>query len=345
MAESATTMYTVSPSPHVHSGASVRSLMRDVLIALTPALVAAVFHFGFDAVRLVAVCVGSCVGVEALCRRAMQRPVRVALADLSAVVTGLLLAFNLPPSLPTWMAVAGSVFTIGLAKQAFGGLGYNPFNPALAGRAFLLISFTGRMTTWHAARLPERWSLGGLSADAVTTATPLGMVKEAVQDGAALPIAMDGATTVEYLLGNMGGCIGEVSALALIVGGLYLLCRRCISWHVPVSYLGTVALLATAVWLIRPAAAMPPHFHLLTGGLMLGAFFMATDMVTTPVTPKGLLLFGAGCGLLTMVIRLAPTGIYPEGASFAILLMNALTPLINRATRPRVFGHRAGEKP
>ncbi len=314
--------------------------MFDVIVALMPALLAAVYFFGFDAIRLVAVCVASCVGAEALCRKAMGRPVKTALVDLSAVVTGLLLAFNLPPSLPSWMAVLGSVFAIGIAKQAFGGLGYNPFNPALAGRAFLLISFTGRMTAWHAARLPERWSFGGLTADALTGATPLGMVKEAVRAGDPLPVAMDGATTVRFLLGDMGGCIGEVSALALIVGGLYLLYRRCITWHVPVCYLGTAAVFSAIHWMVDPAAAMPPHFHLLTGGLMLGAWFMATDMVTTPVTTRGLIVFGIGCGVLTMTIRIVAGGIYPEGVSFAILLMNAITPLINRATRPRLFGQR-----
>ncbi len=338
--DSHTTLYTVSSSPHAHSGASVPCIMFDVLVALTPALLAAVYFFGFDAVRLVAVCVASCVGAEALCRKAMGRPVKAALADLSAVVTGLLLAFNLPPSLPSWMAVLGSVFAIGIAKQAFGGLGYNPFNPALAGRAFLLISFTGRMTAWHAARLPERWSFGGLTMDALTSATPLGMVKDAIKAGDPLPVAMDGATTLRFLLGDMGGCLGEVSALALLLGGAYLLARRCISWHVPVCYLGTVALFSGIHWAANPAAAMPPHFHLLTGGLMLGAWFMATDMVTTPVTNKGLVVFGIGCGVLTMTIRIVAGGAYPEGVSFAILLMNAVVPLINRATRPRLFGQR-----
>jgi Na+-translocating ferredoxin:NAD+ oxidoreductase subunit D len=338
--EEQTTLYTVSPSPHAHSGASVSRIMLDVIVALCPALLAAVYYFGWDALRLVVVCVVAAVGTEALCRAAMGRPVQAALSDLSAVVTGLLLAFNLPPSLSSGVAALGSVFAVGIGKQVFGGLGYNPFNPALIGRAFLLISFTGRMTAWHAARLPARWQWGGLSMDAQTGATPLGMVKESLKAGEALPITMDGTTTLRFLIGDMGGCIGEVSALALLLGGLYLLYRRCITWHVPVCYLGTVAVYSAVQWGLSPDVAMPPHFHLLTGGLMLGAWFMATDMVTTPITPRGLAIFGVGCGVLTMLLRTVTGGVYPEGVSFAILLMNAVTPLIDRATRPRIFGER-----
>ncbi|MDD5708077.1 MAG: RnfABCDGE type electron transport complex subunit D [Kiritimatiellae bacterium] len=314
-------------SPHLHAGSSVSRIMLDVLLALAPAMAAAVWFFGWNAVRLVAICVVSCLAAEWLCRRAMKRD--NTLGDFSAAVTGLLLAFNLPPALPGWMAAAGSFFAIAVAKQVFGGIGYNPFNPALIGRVFLLISFTGPMTTWTASII-----------DATTCATPLGMVKEALKAGEALPFAMNPARTWDFFVGNMNGCLGETSALALLLGAGYLLWRRVISWHTPVAYLATVAAYAAILRAVNPAAAMPVHFHLLTGGLVLGACFMATDMVTTPVTRSGRLIFGVGCGLLTMLIRTVKSGAYPEGVSFAILIMNAFTPLINRATRPKVFGQK-----
>lgn len=320
---------TVSPSPHAHSGASVRGVMRDVVIALAPACVAAVWFFGARAALLLAVCVVACLATEAACRAAMRR--EQTLGDLSALVTGILLALNLPPGLPLWQAALGSVVAIAVAKQVFGGLGYNPFNPALIGRAFLLISFTAAMTTWSASD----WS----GVDALATATPLGAAKDAFKAGHGLPFAWSGSVVGRLFTGDINGCIGETSALALLLGGVYLLARRVITWHVPVSYLGSVAVYAAILQIVRPAGmALPVHVHLLSGGLMLGAFFMATDMVTTPVTRRGLLVFGVGCGLLTMVLRTVPTGAYPEGVSFAILIMNAFTPLINRATRPRRFG-------
>jgi electron transport complex protein RnfD len=319
----------VSSSPHAHSGASVSRIMLDVLIALTPVLAAACWFFGWQAVRLVATCVSTGMLSEWLCRKAMRR--ENTLSDFSAAVTGVLLAFNLPPALPTWMAAVGSVFAIGVAKQVFGGLGYNPFNPALIGRAFMLASFAGPMTTWSASH----WL-----ADAMTTATPLNLVKEALKTGHPLPFSLTPAMSWDFFIGNVNGCIGETSALAILLGGCYLLVRRVITWHVPVAYLGTAALYAAVLHAVSPGASMPTLFHLLTGGLFLGAFFMATDMVTTPVTRSGLLIFGAGCGVLTMLIRTVPSGSYPEGVSFAILIMNAFTPLINRATRPRVCGRR-----
>ena len=337
----AETRYIVSSSPHAHAGSSVKGIMRDVIIAMLPALGFAIFFFGVAAIKLVVTCVVACVATEVICRKAMRRDAGV--GDLSAVVTGMLLAFNLPPSLPLWQAAVGSVVAIAVAKQVFGGVGYNPFNPALVGRAFLLVSCLAQMTTWHKAGLPSRWQWNGL-ADAVTTATPLGMVKEAAKAGEGLPFTMDWHTTWQFFIGDMGGCIGEVSALALLIGGAYLLYRRCITWHVPVAYLGTVALFALILWGLNPATTMPPQFHLLSGGLMLGALFMATDMVTSPITRKGQLIFGVGCGLLTMIIRTVVGGAYPEGVSFAILLMNATTPLINRATAPRIFGQRKKEK-
>ena len=319
----------LSTSPHAHSGASVRRIMLDVIIALLPALAAAIWFFGWDAVRLVAACVGGCVGGEWLARRAMGRDTGI--GDLSAVVTGILLAFNLPPALPTWMALVGAVFAIVIAKQVFGGIGYNPFNPALVGRVALLVSFPVFMTTWSSWTIP---SPAGI--DAVTSATPLGLLKTTLATTGARPFHFDGATALQFFLGQQNGCIGEVSALAILLGGGYLLLRRCITWHIPAAYLGTVAVFAAVYQIAEPSRAMPPLFHLLAGGVMLGAVFMATDMVTSPTTRKGMLIFGAGCGILTMVIRL--WGGYPEGVSFSILLMNAVTPLINRYTRPRVFG-------
>ena len=299
------TLLLVGSSPHIHAPGDISTIMRDVVIALVPALVASVVFFGLRALALVATCVATCVLGEWLCRRAMGRANTV--GDLSAVVTGLLLAFNLPPTLPFWMAVLGSLFAIVVAKQVFGGLGYNPFNPALIGRAFLLVSFTGAMTTWTAT--------APFAPDAVTTATPLGLAKEALRAGLPPP-----------------------SAIAIVLGACYLRARKVITWHTPAAYLATVALYAAVLRFASPATAMPVSFHLLSGGLMLGACFMATDMVTSPTTHAGKVVFGIGCGLLTMVIRTVKTGAYPEGVSFAILIMNAFVPLINRATAHAVFG-------
>jgi len=331
--EAPTDLYIVSSSPHIHSGESVARIMLDVVIALMPTFAAALWIFRLDALRLTAVCVATCLLTEWLCRKAMRR--ESSLADFSATVTGLLLAFNLPPALPSWMAVAGSVFAIAVAKQIYGGLGYNPFNPALTGRAFMLISFTGAMTTWSSS--PWLQKVAGAAPDAVTTATPLGLAKEAIKSGQPLP-HLDASLLSDFFLGNMNGCIGETSVLALLLGAAYLLYRKVITWHIPAAYLLTVLAYAAVLHAVAPASSLPPLFHLLSGGLVLGAFFMATDMVTTPLTKRGMLLFGVGCGVLTMVIRTVKTGAYPEGVSFAILIMNAFTPLINRATRNRVFG-------
>ncbi len=322
------TAFTVCPSPHAHSGSSVRGLMLDVVVALLPACAAALWFFGRSAALLIATCVATCLATEHLCRLAMRRD--RTLCDGSALVTGLLLALNLPPGLPPWQAMLGSVVAIAVAKQAFGGLGYNPFNPALVARAVLLTSFTATMTTWTASD----WS--GL--DAYATATPLGASKELFKAGALLPFEWDLALYGRMALGNINGCIGETSAVAIALGGLYLLARKVITWHVPVAFIGTVALFAAVLRVLRPELSLPVPAHLLGGGLALGAFFMATDMVTSPVTRSGLLLYGVGCGVLTMVLRTALSGDYPEGVSFAILIMNAFSPLINRATRPRRFG-------
>ncbi len=334
----------ISSSPHTHVGSSVERIMLDVVIALIPAYLASCWFFRLDALRLSATCVITCVLSEWLCRKAMRRASSV--NDFSAVITGLLLAFNLPPALPTWMAVAGSVFAITIAKQVFGGLGYNPFNPALAARAFMLISFTGAMTTWSHSDWMQQLRYGAecattqasaVAADALTSPTPLGYMKDVLKAGQALP-AFDSSLLSDFFLGNMNGCLGETSALALLLGGAYLLYRKVITWHIPVSYLLTVLVYAFILKLVTPTTALPPWTHLLSGGLILGALFMATDMVTTPITRRGMLIFGIGCGILTMLIRTVKSGAYPEGVSFAILIMNAFTPLINRATRNRVFG-------
>lgn len=325
----------VSPSPHAHSGDSVPRIMLTVILALVPALIAGVACFGFNALRLTLVCVTTCVLAEAAVRRLMKRDPGI--ADLSAVVTGLLLAFNLPPTLPTWMAVVGSLVSIVIAKQVYGGIGYNLFNPALIGRSFLLISFPVAMTTWA---MPLQ---GFCVADAVTTATPLGAWKTAWLAGSAPAGYFAAFPLSDLLLGTRPGCIGETSVIALLLGGILLLWRRCITWHTPVCFIGTVAVFAAILHAIRPEQTLPVAYQVFSGGLMLGALFMATDMVTTPVTGRGMAIFGIGCGVLTMLIR--TWGGYPEGVSFSILIMNALTPLINRFTRPRVFGHVRKEQP
>ena len=299
--------YLLSSSPHAHASVSVTRLMLDVILALLPTTAAGFAFFGWPALWTVLTCVVSAVATEALCRRAMGREQTV--GDLSAVLTGLLLALNLPAGLPLWMAAAGSVFAIAIAKQVFGGLGMNPFNPALAARAFLLISFTGPMTTWLK---PFWWR----SPEAMTTATPL-----ATQEFPGF---------ADLFLGMMPGCIGEVSALALLVGAAYLLVRRVITWHIPVAFLATCAACALVL------GGAPVHVQLLSGGIVLGACFMATDYVTSPASAKGKLIFGCGCGLLCMLIR--RFGTYPEGCSFAILVMNAFAPLISRWTKPKPFG-------
>ena len=311
----------LSSSPHAHARNSVRAMMRDVILALLPATGCAIWFFGLRAVWLISVCVAATVVTEALCRIAMKRENSV--GDLSAVLTGLLLALNLPPDLPLWMAVAGGVFAIAVAKQAFGGLGYNPFNPALAARAFMLISFTGAMTTWsYPAGYEAAAMTGATPVEAVTCATPLALIKK----GNVAQLDM----VKNLLFGNAGGCIGETCAVALLIGAAYLLIRKVITWHIPVSFLATVFLFAFF------KGGVPPVFHVLSGGAILGACFMATDYVTSPITAKGKLVFGVGCGLLTMCIRSG--GGYPEGVSFAILIMNAVTPLINRFTQPKPFG-------
>lgn len=306
--------FVVSGTPHVRSKESIQSIMRDVIIALIPATAAGIYYFGVKAIILIAASIVSAVFFEWLYQKLLKKPVTI--SDLSAVVTGLLLAMNLPAAAPVWVAIVGSAFAIIFAKQLFGGLGQNFINPALAGRAFLLASYPTEMTTWS---VPT-----GLNVDAVTFATPLSQMKTGVFPDASL---------MQLFLGQVGGCIGETCAAALIIGGLYLLWKHVISWKIPVIYIATVFVLTA---LIGRHGVRMPVYELFAGGLMLGAFFMATDYASSPVTPKGQVIFAVGCGLITTLIRIF--GGYPEGVSYSILIMNVCVPLIERFTEPTIFG-------
>jgi len=310
----------VSFSPHLHSGATTNRIMLDVVIALIPAIIASVIIFGPRAAILTAVCVFSCIVFEAVYQKLLKQTVTI--GDLSAVITGILIAFNLPVTLPIWMAVIGCFVAIVMVKQLFGGLGRNFANPAIVARIVLFIAFPIAMTTWS---MPEATPSWVLLSDAVSAPTPLYYLNE--NNMTALPSFLD------MFLGVRGGAIGETSALALLLGGIYLIIRRVIRWHIPVAFMATVAVLTFL------AGGFELDFmlmHVLAGGLILGAIFMATDYVTSPQTNKGRLAFGIGCGLLTVVIRLF--GNYPEGVSFAILFMNILVPFINKFTMTKPLG-------
>jgi len=326
--------FIVAPAPHAHSGDSVRKNMLLVILALMPAYAVSVFQFGWGALITAAISVAVCVGTEWLISRYLLKEQKTTIGDLSAVLTGLLLAFNLPSSIDWWIVVIGAVVAIGVGKMTFGGLGQNPFNPALVGRVFLLISFPAQMTTWPIARGFETGYL-----DAETGATPLYYLKHIVKTGDGS--VLDQLPSIyDSFIGCMGGSLGEICAWALIFGGLLLICLRVITWHIPVSIIATVALFAACTgW----AGVLPEGmttcnyvgYELLTGGLMLGAFFMATDYVTSPMSAWGKIIFGIGIGFIMMVIR--TWGNYPEGMSFAILIMNACVPLLNKI-RPQRFG-------
>ncbi len=315
----------LSSSPHAHKDISIPRIMYTVVIALLPATVFSVYLFGWNAAKVLCLSVAVAMATEAAIRRI--RRMEITVLDGSAVVTGLLLAMNLPPSLPWWMVILGAVVAIGLGKEVYGGLGCNPFNPALVARVVLLISFPVQMTTWL---LPGVRHLPA-NLDAVTGATPLDILK---LEGVAA--VQQKFSTWDLFMGNIGGSLGEMSALLLLIGAVLLLWKGYISWHTPVAFVGSVAAISFAFWAADPSRYADPIFHIFSGGVILGAFFMATDMVTTPVTPAGMLYFGAGCGIITMVIRIF--GGYPEGVSFSILLMNAMTPLLDLWTRPKVFG-------
>jgi Na+-translocating ferredoxin:NAD+ oxidoreductase subunit D len=321
----------LSSSPHIRASQTTPKVMRDVIIALLPACAVSVYLFGIPALTVLVIATLGCMAAEAICQRLAGKP--QSLGDASAAITGILLALTLPPQSPWWIPLIGAVVAIGVAKHAYGGLGYNPFNPALVARVVLLISFPVQMTTWST---PAPLFSG---IDAVTAATPLDQMQTSLMLTGTLPEGLE-APLGDYFLGNMAGSLGEMSALALLLGAAYLFVRRILTWHIPAAFLGSVVLLSGTFWLIDPLRYPSPLFHLLTGGVILGAFYMATDMVTSPVTTKGMILFGLGCGFLTVIIRLF--GGYPEGVAFAILLMNAVTPLIDRFTRPHPFGQAGG---
>ena len=314
---------TISGSPHVHGDLSVKKIMYLVILALMPAFVVSIYFFGFNAIRVTLISVATCVLTEFLIQKYLMKG-ELTINDGSAILTGILLAFNVPSNIPWWMVVVGGIVAIGIAKMSFGGLGKNPFNPALVGRVFMLISFPVAMTTWP---VPDQnfWSV-----DVITGPTTLGLLKEG---------GVDAVSNINYwdmLIGNTGGSFGEMCAIALIIGGLFLIIMRIIDWQTPVIIIATVALVSGICWLIDPSTYVNPLYHILSGGLMLGAFFMATDMVTSPMTIGGKCIFALGIGLITIIIRL--WGQYPEGMSFAILIMNAVVPLINKGFKPKRFG-------
>jgi electron transport complex protein RnfD len=328
---SAINLLTVSHSPHLSAPESVEKIMYRVLIAMVPALAVSLVFFGLGALIVTSVAVASCLLFEYLITKFLFKAPST-LWDGSAAITGVLLAFNVPSNLPVWMIIIGSLVAIGVAKMSFGGLGKNPFNPALVGRVFLLISFPVQMTSWPKA-VESRFAY----LDAVTGATPLAILKEGIKNGQPLSELMKEVPGYfQMFIGNMGGSLGEISALALIIGGIYLIWKKVITWHIPVSILATVILFTGILWLVAPGKYADPMFHLLTGGIILGAVFMATDMVTSPMSPVGMIIFGVGIGLITCLIRVF--GAYPEGVSFAILIMNAFVPLIDKYVKPKRFG-------
>ena len=325
----------VSPSPHIHGKENTRNLMRDVIIALVPAVAVSIYYFGFSAIKLVLVGVISCMLVEFLIQKFLLKG-KCTICDCSAALTGVLLALNLPPNSPWWLMVIGSIVAIGVAKMTFGGLGQNLFNPALVGRVFLLVSFPVLMTDWTAPA-----SFFGASIDAASGATPLALVKEAVAAGTPISEIFANNPSLSYtqLLFARVGSAGEVSAIALLLGFVYLLVRRVIKPHITISIWATVFVFSGILWLCNPEQFTDPIFNLLTGGMLLGSIFMATDYVTSPMSEKGMVIFGVGIGIITILIR--EFGAYPEGISFAILIMNATVPLINMYVKPKRFAKEA----
>ncbi len=324
-------LLTVSGSPHVYSNESVSRIMYGVVLSLIPAALVSFYFFGLAAILVTLTAIVSCMFFEFIIQKYLLKgPVTV--FDGSAIITGILLAFIVPATLPLWMVVVGSLVSIGIGKMTFGGLGKNIFNPALVGRVFLMISFPVDMNMY-----PKPTAMSTQLTDIITGPTPLAVVKEGVAQGQAISTLLP--QVPEYanlLLGNMGGSVGEVSAIAILLGGFYMLLRRIITWEIPTAYLGSVVVLAGVLWLINPEQYVDPLFHLVTGGLMLGAIYMATDMVTSPMSRWGMVTYGISCGFLTIIIRIF--GAYPEGVAFAILIMNAFVPLINRSFKPQRFG-------
>ncbi len=340
-----TRKFLVTPSPHLKAPFNVKMVMYIVVIALLPALGGSIYFFGLRSLWLVLISVATAVLAEFLMNLAFKRPLETCL-DGSAIITGMLLAYNLPPTAPLWMPVVGSAFAIIIVKALFGGLGHNFLNPALAGRAFLMVSWLGKMTSGWTLR-EGLGTTSGIQVDAFTGATPLGVVQKLkdVADPNLTETARQALNSPETLkalfFGKVGGCVGETSVMLLLIPAIILIAIRVIDWRIPLAYIGTVALGTLIAWLFK-ATPVTPIFHLLSGGLMLGALFMATDYTTTPVTPLGLWIFGIGCGVLTVLILL--WGGYPEGVSYSILLMNVVTPFIDRYTRPRILGESAAKK-
>jgi len=321
---------TVSPSPHISKAHSTRSIMLDVVIGLAFPLVAAVIFFRLDAVFVIVTCVVACMATEYICNIIRKKP--NTLGDLSAVVTGLILAFSLPAKCPLWAAAVGGAVAIAIGKMVFGGLGSNIFNPAMVARTFMAASLGGLMTTWVVpatidAEMPQ--IVISADADAVTQATPLGWSKQAIKGEASIEKAS--SLTMPALWGTVGGCLGETSALAMILGGVYMLLRKTITYVIPTAVLGSAAAFAAVFWLVSPDKYVDPLFHVLSGGMLMCAIFIATDPVTAPLPRKGMWIFGIGVGLVVVLIR--NVGGYPEGVMFAVLLMNALSPLIERMTK------------
>ncbi len=322
---------TVSGSPHYHAEESVSKIMYGVVFSLIPAMLVSFYFFGLAAILVTLTAVVSCMAFEFLIQKYLIRG-PMTIFDGSAIITGVLLAFNVPANLPLGLVVIGSAVAIGMGKMTFGGLGKNPFNPALVGRVFLMISFPVQMTTYP---VPSAFSTK--LTDVVTGPTPLTFLKDGVSRGQEISSLMPQVPEyAQLMMGNMGGSAGEVSAIAILLGAAYMLIRKIITWHIPVAFLGSAALFSAIFWLVNPEVYPDPVFHLITGGMMLGAMYMATDYSTSPMSPAGMLLFGVGCGLLTIIIRLF--GAYPEGVAFSILIMNAFVPLINRGLKPKRFG-------
>jgi electron transport complex protein RnfD len=321
--------FIVSPSPHAYTDESVPKLMYGVIISLLPALAVSVWFFGIGMIIVTTVSVASAILYEYLIQRYMLK-VKATHLDGSALLTGLLLAFCLPSNMPFWIVMIGALAAIGIGKMTFGGLGNNIFNPALVGRVFLFISFPVAMTAWPE---PGQWMS---YTDAVTGATPLGLMKEGLATKTVAEIMPEVPSFLHLLMGKTMGSAGEVSALALLLGMLYMMYRKIISWHIPITILATVAIFTGILWLANPDRFADPLFHLLTGGLMLGAIYMATDYVTSPMTSRGMIVYGVGIGIVTVLIRIF--GAYPEGVQFAILIFNGFTPLINKFVKPKRFG-------
>jgi len=326
-------LLTVSPSPHIHQEQTISRIMYDVIFAMLPAFAFSVYVFGLGALVVTLIAVLSAVLFEYfITKHLLKREPDI--LDGSAVVTGMLLAFNVPSNLPWWLIVLGSFVAIGIGKMSFGGLGNNPFNPALVGRVFLLISFPVQMTTWPAP-FESRMSI----TDVVTGATPLGFIKDGLKNGESLvDLMQDVPRHMDFLLGMQPGSMGEISGLLLIFGFLFLVFRKVITWHIPVIVIGTMFVFSGLLWLGNPDRFIDPLFHILTGGALLGAIFMATDYVTSPMTIRGVVIYSIGIGIITILVRVF--GAYPEGISFAILIMNAFVPLLNKYFKPSRFGEK-----